>query len=180
MTETEIKARYNKEHRGELIVWLGAHGYAPADTEILEDTYYNHPSRDFFRTDEALRIRRISRDGVCRAVITYKSANRSDVGQRRDELECGVENGETTAQILTSLGFFPVVTVRKERTEFKKGGITFCLDSVDGLGEFFEVEVLGTEDESVPLSVFQEIAFASPSIEKKTYFALLLEQQEKE
>lgn len=66
------------------------------------DVYYNAPHRDFGMTDEALRIRFA---GEC-AVMTYKGPKIKKYSMKaREELNTGVESGETCEGILQSLGF---------------------------------------------------------------------------
>ena len=112
------------------------------------DTYYGHPVRDFAETDEALRIRRETRDGEpdSEARVTYKGPLVEAESKTREEFETGVDEGETMAAILEELGFDAVETVEKTRERFRVDEYTVTLDTVGGLGEFVEVE---TESETV-------------------------------
>ena len=112
------------------------------------DTYYGHPVRDFAETDEALRVRRETRDGEsdAEARVTYKGPLVEAESKTREEFETGVDDGDTMAAILEELGFEAVATVEKTRERFRVGEYTITLDTIDGLGEFVEVE---TEAETV-------------------------------
>ncbi|WP_276253461.1 class IV adenylate cyclase [Halomontanus rarus] len=121
-----------------------------------EDTYYDAPHRSFPETDEALRIRRESgvdergEDDDAIARVTYKGPLVDDDSKTREELETVVGDDETFDGILSSLGFEPVPTVRKERERFVLEAFdeyTITLDAVDGVGEFVEVETDATESE---------------------------------
>ena len=119
------------------------------DTEDLgtvtqTDDYYNHPTRDFAETDEALRIRReINQEE--RGKLTYKGPLVESASKTRKELETGVDDAETMASILTALDFDQVATVRKTRERYSLDGFTVSLDEIDGIGTFVEVETTAPE-----------------------------------
>ncbi|MCK5486976.1 MAG: class IV adenylate cyclase, partial [Desulfobacterales bacterium] len=104
------------------------------------------PHRDFSITDEALRIRVVNG----RAVLTYKGKKLDAVSKTREEFETDVD-GVTMRSILLSLGFVESGVVRKTRTAFELEDLTICLDSVDGLGEFIEVESIVESESDVEL-----------------------------
>ena len=119
-------------------------GFVPATSQQESDTYYSGVDRDFHETDEALRLRtrRPLPDGTDECLITYKGPKISRASRTRREYEVAVSDGETAARLMESLGHRPVFTVKKVRRELKKNGITLCLDEVDGLGRFMELENL--------------------------------------
>src|SRR5437870_12782005 len=91
----------------------GAH----EQTALAEaDHYFNAPDRDFARTDEALRLRRIGPANF----VTYKGPKRDALTKTRTEIEVGVAPGDEAAeklsQLLTHLGYRFVAAVRKRRT----------------------------------------------------------------
>jgi adenylate cyclase class 2 len=51
-----------------------------------------------------------------------------------------VGDASTAARVLDGLGFEAAATVRKERDRYALDGYTVTLDTVEGLGEFVEVE----------------------------------------
>lgn len=125
------------------------------------DTYYDAPHRSFAETDEALRIRR-ERPGTAgdagdgdaedpadgragTAVLTYKGPLIETASKTRREVETPVPEPERLDEILTALGFAAAAVVRKERTRYELAGYVVTLDSVDGLGEFVEVETEARE-----------------------------------
>lgn len=126
----------------EQLVALGATG---GDFVDQADHYYNHPSRDFAKTDEAFRIRQIG----ARNVITYKGAKIDATTKSRYEQEVPLADGSDAAEacgdIFRRLGFVPVATVRKRRQTWKATssslGIEVALDDVAGVGAFVELEI---------------------------------------
>ena len=99
MLEIEVKARVDgfKKIEGR-VLGLGGR-FEREETQV--DTYFNHPGRDFAKTDEALRIRRV--DDGC--FFTYKGPKLDDLTKTCEELEVGVEDFGTIKDILLRLGF---------------------------------------------------------------------------
>ena len=180
MREVEIKAAYPREATAALETWLQQQGFDCAAEYRQEDDYYNHPARNFLETDEAVRLRRVlSALGQDKTVFTYKGPNRSDRGQSREELETGVEDAPTMRAALDRLGFVAVASVYKNRREYKKADVTVCLDEVERLGSFFEIEIVCAETEADRAAarldaLLAELAFVSPVEEGRTYLELLL------
>ena len=149
MKEIELKAQYDSSKRPELEQHLKKQGFQEIRSFTQQDEYFNHPERDFQKTDEALRIRREQQnDGTSHCCITYKGANDSHIGQSRRELETRVEDEHKMRQILLALGFRSAAEVKKRRKEYKKEDLTVCLDELDGLGNYIELEVVLPETET--------------------------------
>lgn len=138
MIEVEVKAKADLSKVRSILERIGAEKIR---VEEQSDTYFAAPHRDFAITDEALRIRNL--DG--RAVLTYKGPKLDSISKTRKEFETLVDE-ENTTEILHALGFSEAGSVRKMREVFRAGNITVCLDSVEGLGEFLEVEIVATDD----------------------------------
>ena len=146
--EVEIKSRCeNFNLIQKKIKELGA----TLDTiEIEQDIYYNHPSRDFKETDEAFRIR--STDD--KNILTYKGPKLGGLSKTRHESETKFDSFDEMQNIRTSLGFKETGSVKKERTIYKLEDISFCLDRVDGVGDFIEIEKIGFEREKIESELF--------------------------
>jgi adenylate cyclase class 2 len=163
------------EHR--LADW-GAH---PGEEHTESDHYFNAPDRDFARTDEAFRLRRVGAANF----LTYKGPKRKDVVKIRTELEIPLRDGDEAAeqfmQLLVHLGYRPVAVVRKHRRmrHLKREGfaLTVCLDEVEHLGRFAEVEILAPEEQvDKARMVLADIAVALglTDLEKRSYLGMLL------
>jgi adenylate cyclase class 2 len=143
MYEVELKVSADLSTVSERLDELGA--TQTGDVRQV-DTYYNAPDRDFAETDEALRVRRETRAGDTSARITYKGPLVDDESKTREEYETGVDNGDTADTIFERLGFDRTATVRKDREFYRYDGYTITLDTVEGVGEFVEVETETDED----------------------------------
>lgn len=142
MFEVEIKTR--TEH-GRLLNELEKSGAAYEKTVHQVDTYYNAPHRDFGETDEALRIR--EQNG--RVFMTYKGKKIDAVSKTRKEVEVEIGDRNRMEDILTSLGFKKTLEVRKDRDIYHLNGAEICLDCVDGLGCFVELEVQAKDSSDI-------------------------------
>jgi adenylate cyclase, class 2 len=145
------------------------------------DSYFAHPARDFAKTDEALRIRRVGDANF----VTYKGPKLDAVTKTRRELELPLAPGEAGydlfAELLVALGFRRVADVRKTRRPgalVRNGlNVELALDGVDGVGEFLELEISAT-DESLDAArqMLAELAaeLGLESSERRSYLELLL------
>ncbi|MDY9927971.1 class IV adenylate cyclase [Methanosarcina sp.] len=144
MIEVEVKVRADHSKIRPILEKIGANKIG---IEEQSDTYFAAPYRDFAKTDEALRIRSLGGQ----AVLTYKGPKLDKVSKTREELETPVDEA-TTAKIFQALGFLEAGIVRKKREVFRAGEITVCLDAVEGLGEFLEVEIVAEDEKDLETS----------------------------
>jgi adenylate cyclase, class 2 len=163
---------------------LSAWGVVGYEDLHEEDHYFNAPDRDFAKTDEALRLRRVGPDNF----LTYKGPKVDTQTKTRVEFEVslapGDEAAETMMQLLTRLGYRPVAVVEKTRRVFqtKRDGfdLEVCLDDVKGLGRFVELEILAPENRldqarRTVQSVAAELDLTTS--ERRSYLELLLDRQ---
>jgi adenylate cyclase class 2 len=119
------------------------------------DIYYNAPHRDFGVTDEAVRVRYTDDH----AVVTYKGPKIKKFGLKaREELNFAVESGENFETMLDRLGFTRTLEVNKWRENYKLGPASICLDTVDELGTFAEIEVITENESDNPTAAIEKIA----------------------
>jgi adenylate cyclase class 2 len=159
---------------------LGAERRPPV---VQSDRYFNHPSRDFAQTDEALRIR--THDNAYR--VTYKGPVVDSQTKTRREIEIafGEAEGDDArfAEMLGLLGFREVRTVRKQRVpfelEWEGRQLELALDEVEGLGNFLEIETMADEAskdaarDSI-LRLAEKLALTTS--ERRSYLTLLLKK----
>ena len=151
-------------------------------TQVQVDRYFAHPVRDFAATDEALRIRSIGDENR----ITYKGPVIDKATKTRHESELTFQSGaaaaEQLAQIWIDLGFRQVRMVRKSREHFRLNWqsrqLEVCLDQVEGLGNFLEIETLATDtDKAAAQRAILSLADALKlrDAERRSYLEMLLE-----
>ena len=193
MIEAEIKLKVDslEELREKLTVF----GFAAGEHLKESDIYFNSPSRDFRKTDEALRIRTSTDQTTGESVssINYKGPKLDRITMTRVERETEIKDGETAKQILEALGFMPVLPVIKERRYFRKKiafthipctrNLTVCLDRVEGLGDFMELEILIESDEEREETVRQmenllcELGYEMRDTVRRSYLSMLEEKE---
>jgi adenylate cyclase class 2 len=150
------------------------------------DHYFNAPDRDFARTDEALRLRRIGANNR----VTYKGPKQAGPTKTRTEIEVSLENGAEAAddfcRLLTHLGYSAVTIVRKKRLvyHFTTTGfpLQICLDDVENLGRFVEVEIVATEEnKDQAQAVLQQMAadLGLENAERRSYLEMVLLEKER-
>lgn len=146
------------------------------------DIYFNGNDRDFFVTDEALRLRScqdLSKDAAPSILLTYKGPKQDAVSSTRTEYETSVGNLDTAEKLLSALGYRPMYTVDKTRLEFTLGSVTLCLDTVAHLGSYLELEMLA-EDENCReaavqklLNILDALKVSRGRLTQKSYLELL-------
>ncbi len=177
MIEVEIKARVsNLSQIEKKIVDLGARFIEKLEEH---DVYYQHPCRDFTKTDEALRIREISKEKI--VLITYKGPKLNKVSKTRREINVNVSELEKITEIIEALGFTPVGEVNKFRSVFELNNITLTLDHVYKLGDFVELEIIVKNNAEIDdalkyiFDLGSKIGIKKEDYIRKSYLELILE-----
>ena len=145
--EVEIKLKIREGGMVSMQNALNSQGFVTGDTVIESDLYYTSTHHDFIRLDEALRVRTIEtlRNGTVESVssvLTYKGPKLDQRSMARKELETPVGNAAICDEILRNIGFSPVPPVQKKRQHFLKEDVTACIDSVEELGDYLELEII--------------------------------------
>ena len=188
MLEAELKASLGDLAAEELADRAAALGFLPVEQVQETDVYFNGTERDFRRTDEALRLRSVRRlpDGPWESLITYKGPKLDRVSNARTEYETGVSDGGTAQKLLEALGYRPLAEVDKVRRTYRLDQVTLCLDQVQGLGGFLELELLvpGEEQREAAverlLALLEELGIPRDQLSRRSYLELLAEKQKEQ
>jgi adenylate cyclase class 2 len=165
---------------------LEAAGAAADAPRRDSDCYFNAPDRDFAKTDEAVRVRTIGP----RSFLTYKGPKRDALTKTRTEIEIELTDGPDAAdkmrQLLTHLHYCFVAEVRKQRAVYhleRQGfAVEACLDQVEGIGSFVELEIQAPEaDLDRARGAVQQLAaeLGLGGSERRSYLEMLLEKLDK-
>jgi len=153
MREIEIKLRVRDMKTLEQA--LAERGCTLSAPIHQHDVIYQRADDTFFwegtkEGDNVLRIRRDDKG----ASFTLKQQCTHEL----DNIECEtrVENAEEMHRALLLLGFTPEVEVKKIRRKGMLGKDEICLDEVEELGSFVELERL-TDDDADPKEVAEEL-----------------------
>lgn len=172
--EVEVKARVDDlEDARQRLFKEGARQV----TEIRQvDHYFDHPCRSFKETDEALRVREEAGD----IVLTYKGPKLDEETKTRHENELDIGSADAAVDLLESLGFTPAPLVEKNREVYELDDVTVCLDLVQNVGTFVELEQV-TEPEDVDEARDRLIRMAEDldltDLERRSYLELLIEEE---
>ncbi|HLA84873.1 MAG TPA: class IV adenylate cyclase [Thermoguttaceae bacterium] len=180
----EVEQKFPVEDLGAVEARLGRLGAAISEPCVEVDLYFNHPTRDYARTDEALRLRRV---GTVNR-ITYKGPKLDATTKTREELELALPDGEAAFEgfstLLRALGFVPVGEVRKQRRKahvpWQGRRVEVSLDQVDRLGTFVELELVVRPEEfeearACIASLAEELRLTES--ERRSYLCLLLAKE---
>ncbi len=106
------------------------------------DEYFNHSLLDFAAQDIAFRIRSRADEHI----LTYKGPNLDQRAKVREEIELEFDGSDKDKfrRMLFGIGFHSVAAVNKKRdsikVSFEGQQIEVCLDDVEGVGTFVELE----------------------------------------
>uniref|UniRef100_A0A7C3MBQ7 Class IV adenylate cyclase n=1 Tax=Archaeoglobus fulgidus TaxID=2234 RepID=A0A7C3MBQ7_ARCFL len=147
----------------------------PVAEKFEHDVYFSHPCRDFALTDEAIRIRRDA-EGI---TLTYKGPKVDAETKSREEIKVRVDDFDAASRIFEKLGFKPVAEVKKIRRIYGFEDAIICIDDVEGLGKFVEIEI-EAENLEVKEKVFQIarlLGYSKNDSIRESYLELILQKK---
>jgi len=165
MLEVEIKAKIKIEGIEHKLSTLGA---KLLGEENQTDVYFSHPCRDFKKTDEALRVRKIKDEYF----LTYKGPKLDQETKTREEIQIKV-NGQIL-ELLKKLGFSRVKEVDKKRRIYEWDNLRICLDRVKNLGEFLEIESKLWKDKRKIFELLKKLGISTRGLIRKSYLEMLI------
>ena len=180
MIEVEIKLPIHSRRTAEKD--LISIGFTPGDLIRESDTYYTSSFHDFMARDEALRIR--SSENMTKrtwsASLTFKGPKLDSVSMTRKELETGIEDPAALREILLSLDYEALCPVNKLRQYYtREEGLHACVDQVEGLGSFLELEVLVDKEEDREKAlqtldrILEALGYTMKDTTRRSYLSML-------
>jgi len=145
--EVELKVKLDQPEK--VRDWLENKAVFKGQSQHLE-YYFDHPSSSFIfqnpedgtkDSDKWLRVRITDTKHSLCFKQWYRDEN--GISSHCDEYETDVKDGNTVKALLKLLGFSNSVTIQKTRKSYRFDDLAIELDSVDGLGDFMEVEYQG-------------------------------------
>lgn len=186
MIEAEVKlpVRDLEEVKKQLI----QKGFVPLSHIQEKDVYFDDAQGQIRANGQALRIRKTMdmKTGSTAGQINFKGKKIDTLTMTRQELESIVDKADICIQILEAVGFHKVFPkVIKDRTMLQYGEMTACLDQVEGLGDFLELEILVDREEQKDAaqeriaSVLETLGYSMADTVRRSYLSMLQEKQEK-
>lgn len=144
MLEVEVKIKIEKNNIEKQLISLG---FTKGSSVYELDTYFNSDNMDLKSADKALRIRehKDMSTGEVNYILNFKGPKVDDVTMTRQETQFKIPSFGDGKLVLNGLGFYAAGNVEKTRVHYKKEAITCCVDSVTGLGDFLEIEIMAEE-----------------------------------
>lgn len=155
MIEVEIKLPISDRQAVEQ--GLKKIGFEFGDLVKESDIYFNSEVYDLKKRDMALRIRSCENmtKGKSETVVTYKGPKMDAISMTRKELETEVADARVFQEMLSGIGFYPVCPVIKLRQYYHLENVTACVDQVENLGDFLELEVIVEKEEEREAALVQ-------------------------
>jgi adenylate cyclase class 2 len=144
MREIEIKVKV--ADNATILATLAKQGIAVSKPVTHHDRVFGVPGENGGTDKPApwLRIRTETKDGMKTHYFTLKKSVTSQMDSI--EHETIVEDDVELEKIIQHINFTPYSDLTKTRQKAKMGDIELCIDTVDGLGDFVEVEKITDED----------------------------------
>lgn len=179
MVEVEIKVPVVDENQ--LITQLKMMGFAKSKSMRESDIYFDNEQAQIKNSDGALRICSCENrtDHTSNVFLTYKGPKMDAISMTRKEFETQIGDMETGKQILMSLGFNRLYSVVKTRQYYVLGQVTACLDQVEDLGTFLELEIIVENDDekeqalSVLLDLIKRLGYKKEDLIRRSYLSML-------
>jgi adenylate cyclase class 2 len=180
--EIEIKARLRD--REAVMAKLTALGCIFSEPKTQDDMVWVAKTgslEEFLSNPVFLRIR-IQNDGAIVLTAKKSKAFTGDSSLVKREHEVVVDSADEARNILEMLGLKEAVRVVKKRQKTNHSGYEICIDDIEGLGCFLELEKIGEESEAVRIQeemiVFLEsLGISAADKISKGYDILMLENQ---
>lgn len=179
MVEVEVKV--SVRNRVYLEEKLLEKGFLKGDLLKESDYYFDNACHEIREKDMALRIRSCENLSMntTETFMTYKGPKLDQVSMTRKELEMKIESAEIGRDILKSLGYTEVPPVVKLRQEFHMDRMNACLDRVENLGDFLELEIVVAQENEKENALNQlilllhELGYEREDIIRTSYLSML-------
>ena len=178
-TEIEVKAKV--ANKDDLLEKLTSLGCRFSDQVTQDDVVFAEKIgslEDFLSNDVFLRIR-VQNNG--KIILTAKKPiKKSAESLVKIEHEIEIDSPENARSILELMGYREAVHVKKTRQTAEYNDYEICLDEIEGLGSFIELEQMGESDNAEEIQknmfAFLESLGISPEAQvKKGYDILMIE-----
>lgn len=170
----EVESKYRSPGNDKIEKALQRLGAKKIHECSMEDIYYSHPGRDFAKTDESLRLRKMEGPSE----LTYKGPRlKTGNARAREEITLKLEDSLSAQRIVERLGFAEKIVIKKKRSSYLIDKLRVEVDDVDGLGEYVELELITEEPRRAEsLIELARTELGLERLEKRTYLEMLLEK----
>lgn len=107
---------------------------------VERDIFFDGAGKRLLEKGCGLRLRRRTGEGKESNILTYKGKRQDGKYKTRPEIEVEVDSLEDMILLLGELGYERKLEFEKQRKIWALGGCEVCLDEIEPLGRFVEVE----------------------------------------
>lgn len=172
MLEMELKALL--KNKNQVKNFLEEQGCQWSELHLQADTIYINEQIETTVKNPVFRIRKIND----KTILTLKVQD-ADLNTAQ-ELELEISDDKTMHKILQTIGFTAKVELSKKRQTTEYKGYHICLDEVDRLGDFLEIEKLAEEGAdkkavySEMMNILEEFGIEPGDLREEKYFEMIL------
>ena len=138
----EIELKFKVDNKDDVISFLENNGCTVSTPTCQWDTIYVSDLSNVESTEGSIFLRVRKTDDVVELNFKKQSAKKHE----SQEIEFEVGSYEKSNAFLKALGFKEWVQVNKKRQHSKYKDFNICIDEVERLGTFIEIELLVDED----------------------------------
>ena len=136
----EIEAKFRVESIEPYIERVVQSGGEWLDELEQRDQFFDRADHSLTEADSGLRLRIENGRKTNRTQLCFKGPRQKGQYKRREEIEFDISDGKTATMLLEALGFITTLVVEKKRRMAQLDSCQVCLDEVNGLGSFIEIE----------------------------------------
>lgn len=185
MKQYEIEIKLFVKNLKQLIQDLKTLGFQKEVLKREEDVYFYSRHYDIKKRDEALRIRKSTNlmTNQIKTQLNFKGPKLDKISMSRKELEIEIENASIMEEILQNLDFEKAAYVCKTRQYMRRNDITACIDQVENLGNFLELEILAESKEQKEKSlkrieeILENLGYSMEDTTQTSYLSMLMNQE---
>lgn len=185
MKQYEIEIKLFVKNLKQLIQDLKTLGFQKEVLKREEDVYFYSRHYDIKKRDEALRIRKSTNlmTNQIKTQLNFKGPKLDKISMSRKELEIEIENASIMEEILQNLDFGKAAFVCKTRQYMRRNDITACIDQVENLGNFLELEILAESKDQKEKSlkriegILENLGYSMEDTTQTSYLSMLMNQE---
>jgi len=138
---TEIEAKIKVERLEPYVRRLERLQARSLGKVVQRDHFFDRPEGILKQADSALRLRQESHPGRTETIMAFKGPCQAGGNyKRRTEIQFTVGDLRLARKLLEVLGYIQVFVFEKRRHSWQLDDCTVCLDELDELGTFIEIE----------------------------------------
>ena len=185
MREVELKFKINRsESLDDVLLLLSDVGLKLTDSVRQDDQVFllsGQIGKPIVKGSKLGCVRKQTKNGIVKYLMTVKVNGGEDLNSLEYEVE--VDNPDEAVAIFKALGFVLDVQILKERYVGTLGEFALCLDEVEGLGIFIELEKIVDDNAMVGVvqaemrRVLEELGLGG-EVCKLSYEAMIREKKQ--